>query len=153
MAHYPVNHHLRPMYRGLAALAGAYLVVFGVVGFITVGGDGLFGHPEDRILGQGGNLAWSILSLVIGAIVVGTTVLGNNKDTNAHRFLGWALMVIGSYELAVSRTDANFLDFSISTVVVTYLVGLALLTAGLYTKIERPENAGAPRQVREGRTA
>jgi hypothetical protein len=40
-----------------------------------------------------------------------------------------------------------------STVIVTYLAGLALILAGLYGKVAPQEQAGAPRQVREGRTA
>lgn len=153
MAHYPVNHPMRPLYRALAALAGLYLVLYGVVGLIMVSDGGLFGHPDERILGQGGNLFWSILSLLVGIVVLIATVLGRNIDTEVNRVLGWGLLAVGSYELAASRTDANFLDFSIATVVVTYLVGLALIISGMYIKTERLENAGASRQVREGRTA
>jgi uncharacterized protein DUF4383 len=153
MAHYPVNHPLRPLYRGLAAVAGLFLVLYGVVGLITVSGDGLFGHPDETILGLGGNLFWSILSLLIGVVVLAATVLGRNIDTEVNRVLGWALLAVGSYELATSRTDANFLDFTIGTVIVVYLVGLMLILSGLYTKTVRSADAGAPRQVREGRTA
>jgi hypothetical protein len=153
MAHYPVNHPLRPLYRALAALAGLYLVLYGVVGLIMVSDGGLFGHPDERILGQGGNLFWSIVSLLIGVVVLVATLVGRNIDTEVNRVLGWALLAVGSYELAASRTDANFLDFSIATVVVTYLVGLMLITSGLYTKTARSAETAAPRQVREGRTA
>lgn len=158
MAHYPVNHPLRPLYRGLAAVVGAYLIIFGVFGMIQTGGDGLFGNPDERVLGQGANLAWSILALLLGAVVVVATVLGRNIDTGVNRILGWTLLVIGTYELAVVRTDANFLNFTIATVVVTYLAGLLLITSGLYIKSESEERAGEPRQaresqVREGSTA
>ena len=61
--------------------------------------------------------------------------------------------MVGSYELGASRTDANFLKFTVATVVVTYLVGLVLILASLYGKSAPQELAGAPRQVREGRTA
>ena len=151
MAHNPVNHPLRPLYRALAGLAGVYLIVFGVVGLIVTSGHGLFGQPDDRVLGQGSSLFWSIASIVIGAVVLLVTVIGRNVDTEAHKYLGYGLMVIGSYELAVSRTDANFLKFTISTVVVTYLVGLVLLLAHLYGKVAPQSEAGAPRQEREGR--
>ena len=153
MAHNPVNHPLRPLYRALSALAGAYLVLFGVVGLIVTPGNGLFGQPDDRVLGQGANLFWSIVSLVLGAIVLIGVVIGRNLDVEIDKYLGWGLLVIGSYELAASRTDANFLKFTIGTVVVTYLVGLVLILSGLYTKTAPAENAGAPRHAREGRTA
>jgi len=153
MAHNPVNHPLRPLYRTLAALAGVYLIVFGLVGIIVTPGNGLFGRPDDRVLGQGASLFWSILSLLVGAVVVLVTVLGRNLDTEANKVIGWGLLVIGSYELAVSRTDANVLKFTIATVVVTYIVGLVLILAGLYTKVAPFPRIGAPRQVREGRPA
>ena len=90
---------------------------------------------------------------MVGAVVVVVTVIGRNLDTEVNKFIGWGLLVIGTYELAVSRTDANFLKFTVGTVVVTYLVGLTLILSSLYTKVEAPSEAGAPRQVREGRTA
>jgi len=143
MAHTPVNHPLRPLYRALAALAGAYLVVFGIVGLIVTPGNGLFGQPDDRVLGQGANLFWCIVSLILGAVVLVVTVLGRNLDTEVNKYIGWGLLVVGTYELAVSRTDANFLKFTISTVVVTYLIGLVLILSSLYTKAGTPEEERA----------
>ncbi|HET6532251.1 MAG TPA: DUF4383 domain-containing protein [Actinoplanes sp.] len=151
--HNPVNHPLRPLYRALAALVGVYLIAFGVIGIIVTPGNGLFGQPDERVLGQGANLFWCIVSLIIGAVVLAVTVIGRNLDTEVNKVIGWALLVIGTYELAVSRTDANFLKFTISTVIVTYLVGLALIMSAYYTKVAPPSEAGEPRQVREGRPA
>ena len=153
MAHTPVNHPLRPIYRAIAALVGLYLIVFGVLGFVLTADEGLFGRAGDRVLGQGTNLFWSIVSVVIGVAVLIATVLGRNLDVAVNTYLGWTLLVIGSLALAVIRTDANILDFSISTVIACYLAGLALIVAGLYGKVAPREDAGAPRQVREGRTA
>jgi uncharacterized membrane protein len=151
MAHTPVNHPLRPIYRALGFLAGAYLVGFGVVGLIVTSGEGAFGANGDRVLGQGTNLFWSIVSLIVGAVVLATTALGRNLDTEADKYIGWGLLAIGSYCLAAARTDANLLGFSITTVVVTYLVGLLLVMAGQYSKVAPPRQAGAPRQVLQER--
>ena len=153
MAHNPVNHPLRPIYRAIGGIVGLYFVVFGILGIIIAADEGLFGRAGDRVLFQGTNLFWSIVALLIGAIVLVATVLGNNRDVLVDTYLGWTLVVIGTFSLAVIRTDANFLDFSISTVIVNYLTGLALILAGYYTKVAPPEQAGAPRQVREERTA
>ncbi|MFB9358798.1 DUF4383 domain-containing protein [Actinoplanes nipponensis] len=149
MAHNPVNHPLRPLYRALGALTGIYLVLFGILGAITTAGDGLFGDSDERVLGQGTNLFWSIVTVLIGAIVLVATVLGRNSDTVVDKYFGWGLLVVGSYELAAIRTDANFLDFSVSTVVVTYLIGLVLIMAAYYSKVGPSEQTGAPRQARE----
>nr|WP_221375576.1 DUF4383 domain-containing protein [Actinoplanes polyasparticus] len=153
MAHTPVNHPLRPLYRALSFVAGAYLVVFGVIGLIQTSGESFTGASDVRVLGQGTNMLWSILAVVLGAIVLATAAIGRNLDVEANKYLGWGILVVGSYELATSRTDANFFGFTIATVVVTYLVGLVLITAGLYLKVAPQSEAGAPRQVREGRTA
>jgi len=151
MAHNPVNHPLRPLYRALSALAGAYLVLFGVIGVIVNAGDALFATTGERVLGQNANLLWSLVTLVAGAIVLIVTAIGRNLDTETDKYFGWALLVLGSYGLATGRTDANYLGVSIATVVVTYLVGLALITSSLYLKTAPTAETGAPRQVREGR--
>ncbi|MEV6345722.1 DUF4383 domain-containing protein [Actinoplanes sp. NPDC051851] len=153
MAHIPVNHPLRPMYRLAGFVAGAYLAVFGVIGLIATASDGFIGEPADRVLGQGVNLLGAVVSLVAGGLVLLATVVGRNVDVQIDKLLGWGLLVVGSYALATIRTDANFFGYSISTVVVTYLAGLVLITISLYSKVVPPSKAGAPRQVREGRTA
>lgn len=151
--HNPVNHPLRPMYRVLGLLAGAYLVLFGIVGMIQTSGEPFTGSTGIRVLGQGANMLSSIIAIAVGAIVLLATLVGRNIDVQADKFLGWGLLVLGSYELAFSRTDANFFGFTIATVVVTYIVGLLLITVSLYSTVAPPAAAGAPRQVREGRTA
>ncbi|MEU4237804.1 DUF4383 domain-containing protein [Actinoplanes sp. NPDC026619] len=153
MAHNPVNHPLRPIYRVVGFIAGAYLVVFGIVGLIQTSGDDFTGKSEHLVLGQGANLLLSIISLAVGAIVLIITAVGRNLDTVGDQYLGYGLLALGTYGLAFSRTDANVFGQNIATVIVTYLVGLALITVSLYSKVAPPAQAGAPRQVREGRTA
>ena len=153
MAHNPVNHPLRPMYRMLGLLAGAYLVVFGAVGLIQTSGGALTGSTGVRVLGQGSNTLSSIIALAVGALVLLATAIGRNVDVVVDKYLGWGLLVLGTYELAFSRTDANVFGFTIATVIVTYVVGLALITVSLYSTVAPPAAAGAPRQVREGRAA
>jgi hypothetical protein len=153
MAHNPVNHPLRPIYRALGFLVGAYLVVFGIVGLIRTSGHDFTGDIGVRVLGQQANLLWSIISLILGAVIVLATVIGRNADTETDRILGWGLLVVGAYGLATIRTDADFLGFSIATVVVNFLIGMVLITTALYSKVAPAAQAGAPRQVREGRPA
>jgi hypothetical protein len=137
MAHIPINHPLRPLYRTLSALVGIYLIVFGIVGFIVGAGDG------DRVLGQGANLLWSIVSLLIGVVVLVATVVGRNIDVKVNQYVGWGLVGFGTLALAVSRTNANVVDFTASTVIVTYICALILIMASLYGKVGSDEEARA----------
>jgi hypothetical protein len=57
------------------------------------------------------------------------------------------MLVVGTYGLATARTDANVLDFSIATVVVTYLLGLVLIMAGLYGKVGTEEESRAEQEA------
>lgn len=147
MAHYPVNHPLRPLYRALSGLVGIYLIIFGIVGVVVTSGDGLFGRAGHRVLGQGANLFWSIVCLILGVIVLVTTLLGRNLITETDRYVGWGLLVVGTYGLATARTNANVLDFTIATVVVTYLLGLVLIMAGLYGKVGTEEESRAEQEA------
>ena len=151
MAHNPVNHPLRPIYRGLGALAGVWLVLFGIVGIIVRSGDDFFATSGDHVLGLGLNMFGAIVSLVTGIVIVLATALGRNLDTEVYKFLGWGVLGVASYGLATSRTDANFLGFTIATVIVDYLTGLVLVLAGLYIKSAPESQTGEPREVREGR--
>ncbi|MDT5042051.1 MAG: hypothetical protein QOE51_3036 [Actinoplanes sp.] len=151
MAHTPVNHPLRPFYRTLGALSGVWLILFGVLGLIVNAGDDFFAVHAEHVLGQGANAFASILSLLTGAAILIVTAVGRNVDTEAYTFLGWGILVVGSYGLATGRTDANFLGYTMATVIVDYLVGLILVLAGLYIKSAPSAEAGVPRQVREGR--
>jgi hypothetical protein len=155
MGHTPVNHPLRPIYRALSALTGLYFVVFGVVGLIVTGGNPLFSTDTDigRVLGQGSNLGWSIASIILGAVILLGVVIGRNLDVAINTYLGWALLVVGTFSLAVLRTDVNIFNFTISTVIVTYIAGLVLIMAGYYSKIVAEKDAGTPRQVREKQAA
>ena len=49
MAHFPVNHPARPLYRVLAGLIGLYILVFGVYGRRPHLGQGLFGRGSDWV--------------------------------------------------------------------------------------------------------
>ena len=61
MAHTPVNHPARPIYRALGGLTGLYLVVFGVLGVVASAGNDVFAQDDTAVLGQGTNLGFSLL--------------------------------------------------------------------------------------------
>jgi hypothetical protein len=149
MAHNPVNHPARPIYRSIGGLTGLYLVIFGVFGLLQTSDAGFFDQDgETLVLGQGANLGYSVIALLLGLVVLIATGLGRNVDVFVDKWLGYGFMVLGLAELAVLRTDANYLNFTVSTCVVAMIVGLVLLMAGMYGKVGTEEEARAWRDAR-----
>ncbi len=139
MAHIPVNHHLRPLYRTAAALIGLYILVFGIVGVIQSAGTDLFERGDIVALGLRTNMAFSILSIVSGVVVLAGLGLGRNLDQQINYYGGLLFLVVPTLMMALLRTDGNILNFSITTVIVSYIIGMLLFAAGLYGKIGTEE--------------
>jgi Domain of unknown function (DUF4383) len=151
MSHFPLNHHLRPLYRALAGLTGIFLLVFGVVGFARTAGTELFAQDRDlTALGLTTNRAFAVLSVLAGLLVLGAAVLGRNVDRWVNLWVGPGFLIAGTAMLALLNTDANFLNSSVATAIVSYVIGLVLLTAGLYGKVGSAEDAHAEEEFRIG---
>ncbi|MEU8181752.1 DUF4383 domain-containing protein [Micromonospora sp. NPDC049044] len=148
MAHTPVNHPARPIYRAIGGLTGLYLVVFGVLGIIASAGNEILAQDDTRVLGQGTNLGFSLLSVLLGVVVLVGTVLGRNIDVAINQWLSYILMAISLASLAFIRTDANILNFSIVTVIVVMAIALVLLMVGMYGKVGSEEEAEAFHKAR-----
>ncbi|WP_431937436.1 DUF4383 domain-containing protein [Micromonospora sp. RP3T] len=135
MAHTPVNHPARPIYRAIGGLVGLYFVVFGGLGIIASAGNDFFAQDGTRVLGQGTNMGFSLLSILVGVVILVGTAIGRNLDVAVNQWLAYTLMVIGLAALAFLQTDANVLNFSIVTVIVVLTLSLVLLVAGMYGKV------------------
>lgn len=143
MAHIPVNHPLRPLYRTLAGLIGAYILVFGVIGLIQTWGDPLFDRGDVWVLGLRTNLAFAVLSIAYGLVLLGANLLGGNLGHLVNVGAGVLFMLAGMLMMTLMQTDANILNFSMSTVIVSLVFGLIVFTAGLYDKVGTSEEAEA----------
>ncbi|SCF37518.1 protein of unknown function (DUF4383) [Micromonospora viridifaciens] len=149
MAHTPVNHPARPVYRAIGGLVGLYFVVFGGIGVITTAGNGAFAQDDTlKVLGQGANLGFSLLSVVLGALILLGVAIGRNLDVVINQWLAYALMVLGLAGLAFLRTDANILNFSVMTVIVLLTLSVVLLMAGMYGKVGTDEEQEAWQKAR-----
>ncbi|TCB99740.1 DUF4383 domain-containing protein [Micromonospora zingiberis] len=135
MAHTPVNHPARPIYRAIGGLIGLYLVLFGLIGFFASSGDSFFGQGDTQVLGQGTNLGFSLLSVVLGAVVLAGTAIGRNLDVLINQWSAYLIMVVSLAGLAFLRTEANIFNLSVATVVVLMTLSLVLLMAGMYGKV------------------
>jgi hypothetical protein len=132
MSHIPVNHHLRPLYRALAVLVAAYVVVFGIVGVIQSADYEPFAQDHIIALGLRTNLAFSIASIAAGGLILLSVLVGRGLYYVMGLWGGAAFMVVGLAMLSLLRTDLNVLNFSIATVIVSFVIGMVLFSAGLY---------------------
>ncbi|WP_432985603.1 DUF4383 domain-containing protein [Dactylosporangium sp. CA-233914] len=143
-AHFPINHHLRPLYRLLSAVAGLYMLVFGVVGFVQTSGAPFFTRDEaEWVLGLRTNPAFSLLSLIAGVVVLGANIIGRNLAHQINQLAGIVLIVVGMAMLALMQTEANVLAFSMVNVIVTFILAAVVGTASLYDRVGSSHAAAA----------
>jgi Domain of unknown function (DUF4383) len=137
MSHLPVDHPLRGFYRGLALLTGVGLIAFGIAGWIQTSSLSFFDQTGKTVLYLSTNPAFSVLSLVVGIGVLVATVAGRNLDVAANTALGAVFLLAGLVMLCVIRTDANYLASSVRNVNVSFVVGMLLISHGLYGRVSR----------------
>jgi hypothetical protein len=136
MAHFPVNHQLRPLYRTLAGLCGVYVLAFGITALSRHGHVGIFAQRGvPAALGLHGNPAFAVLSIVVGAVLFAGAVIGRNVDRWINLAGGLVFLVAGMVMLTLLRTSLNLLGFTVATCVVSLVIGMVLLTAGLYGQV------------------
>jgi hypothetical protein len=143
MAHFPLNHPLRPLYRTLAGLTGLYILIFGCVGLTKTIGETLFARESNWALGLRTNLAFAIVSVIWGLIVLVANLIGGNVGHYTNLAGAVVFMVTGIFMLAFMQTPVNFLNFSVSTAILSLIFGVILLLAGMYDKTGTPESARA----------
>jgi uncharacterized protein YhhL (DUF1145 family) len=141
MAHFPLNHPLRPLYRTLAGLTGTYILIFGCVSLTRTVGGTLFSRDSTWALGLRTNLAFAIISVIWGLILVVANLIGGNIEHYTNLAGAVLFMVTGIYMVAFMQTAANFLNFSVSTAILSLVFGVLLLLAGMYDKTGSPELA------------
>lgn len=152
MPHFPLNHPLRPLYRALGGLTGAYVLLFGIVGLTRSVGDGLFARDGVWVFGMRTNLAYSIICVVIGVVVLAANALGGGLAHRVNQAASVLFLIAGIGMLSALQTEVNFLNFSVTTVVVSLVFGLVLLLASMYDKIGTSESAEAERVYRRSST-
>ncbi|NUR72748.1 MAG: DUF4383 domain-containing protein [Hamadaea sp.] len=136
--HAPVNHPLRPLYRTIAVVASLVTVAIGVIGFFGTSSNKYFAAGDGEVFGLlGMNPGHALLMIGSGVLVLLALLIGRNVDSVVSFLFGGALMAVGSIGLLIMRTDANFLNYRMSNVIVAYVIGSLLMAAGLYLKSGR----------------
>lgn len=150
MAHLPVNHPARPIYRVLATAVASYIFAFGIVGLVVSWGLPFFARGDIYALGLRTNPAFSMLSIVVGAVVLGAEVYGRNLDHFINLWGSIVFLVAGVVMMTLLRTDLNLLNFAMRDCIVSFVIGVVLLAAGLYGKVGPPEFKDAEDRIRHG---
>lgn len=137
--HFPINHPLRPLFRTLGGLVGLYSLTLGVVGLLRSGDAGVFQRQDlPRTFGLPVNPAFAVVSAVVGALVLAAALIGRDVDRGVNIAAGAAYIVAGLVLLTVLQTDVNVFGFTVGSCVVSFVLGLLALTAGLYGKVGPP---------------
>jgi hypothetical protein len=133
MAHIPVDHPLRGLYRTVATVTGLVLLVVGAIGLVkTAGHVDFFATHGERVLGLTMNPAFAVLNIAAGLVIFVAGLLGRNWDATVNLLGGILFLLAGGVMLCLLRTSLNFLAFSMTNVNVSFVIGTFLLAAGLY---------------------
>ncbi|GAA2991381.1 DUF4383 domain-containing protein [Streptomyces fulvorobeus] len=129
----PVDHHLARVYRYGAAFCGVVLLVFGCLGFA----DALspFDTSGDVIAGMTTNVALSVISTVVGLALIAGAVIGGNFASCLDMTIGALFLLSGFAHVFVLDKPANILDFGMTNVVFSFVMGLVILTFGMYGRV------------------
>ncbi|MEU6800323.1 DUF4383 domain-containing protein [Streptomyces neyagawaensis] len=131
--HLPVDHRLNRVYRVGAGLMGLFLVAFGILGLIDK--VGWFDTHGDEVAGLNTNGTLSVLSIAVGLLLLVGMVIGGNFASTLNMTLGVLFILSGFGNMALLDTDSNFLAFRIPNVLFSFVVGVLLMTFGMYGRV------------------
>lgn len=149
-SHLPMNHPARPVLRVVALLTALYVLAFGVFGLAETWGRPPFDRAELWALGLRTNPAFSVLSIAVGAVLVVGAVYGRNLGHFINLGAGVVFLFSGLAMMTLLHTEANLLNFAMRNCIVSFVIGLVLLLAGLYGRVGSEEEAYAEEQFRHG---
>jgi len=131
--HLPADHRLGTVYRYGAGLCGLALLVFGSLGFLN---DLEFlSTSGERVAGLSSNGLLSLISVVVAVVLIAGAVVGGNAASTVNMAVGTLFLGSGFVNLALLDTKANFLAFHMQNVMFSFVVGLMLLTFGMYGRV------------------
>ncbi|MGW0880516.1 DUF4383 domain-containing protein [Streptomyces sp. NPDC002671] len=131
--HLPVDHRLSTIYRIGAGLIGVFLVVFGILGVIDH--IGFFNTGGHTVAGLNSNGALSVLSICVGAVLLLGMAIGGNVASTLNMVFGALFVLNGFLFLGLLDTSQNFLAFKIQNVLFSFVVGILLMTFGMYGRV------------------
>lgn len=113
----------------------------------------MFSTNGGHVLGLSSNGLLSVISLVVGAVLIGAAVRGGRAASTVTVTVGAAFLLSGMANVLVLDTPLNVLAFGMSNVIFSLLAGAVLLFLGAYGRFpalhrrlafEQPLPAGTP---------
>ncbi|MFJ1969674.1 DUF4383 domain-containing protein [Streptomyces sp. NPDC087903] len=129
----PVDHKLAAVYRYGAALCGLILLAFGSLGFA----DRLspFATDGQHLAGMSTNGVLSLISAVVGLALIGGAIVGGNFASTLNMVVGTLFLLSGFAHIFILDRPANVLDFGMTNVMFSFVMGLVVLTFGMYGRV------------------
>jgi len=142
MLHSPPGSRLDLVHRIGAAVLGAGLCLFGILGFV----DRLtfLAVHGKVVLGLASNGLLSTISVVVGAVLIGAALRGGRISSTITVVVGLLFLLSGILNLAVLDTKFNLLAFRLSNVVFSVVAGMLLLFLGAYGRFSGGLSADNP---------
>ncbi|MET7986624.1 DUF4383 domain-containing protein [Streptomyces sp. NPDC005281] len=128
----PLDHHLAAVYRWGAAFCGVVLLVFGSLGFA----DEL--SPFDTngsVAGMSSNGALSLVSVTVGLVLIAGAFIGGNITSMLNMAVGTLFLLSGFVHIFILDRPANILGFGMTNVIFSFVMGLVILTFGMYGRV------------------
>lgn len=129
----PAGSPLSSFYRAGSGLLGMGLLLFGVLGLVNK--LRFFSTDGDRILGLSSNGLLSVISIVVGTVLIGAAAEGGVLASTVTATIGGLFVLSGLANLAVLNTGFNVLAFRVENVIFSLVVGMGLLVVGLYGRV------------------
>lgn len=158
----PLDHKLARVYRWGAAFCGVVLLVFGCLGFA----DSLspFDTGGAHLAGMSTNGVLSLVSVVVGIVLIAGAAIGGNIASTVNMTVGILFLLSGFVHIFLLDKPGNVLDFGMTNVVFSFVMGLIIVTFGMYGRVssrlshdnpywQRRHPAEAAREAEERRTA
>ncbi|MET7387530.1 DUF4383 domain-containing protein [Streptomyces sp. NPDC005529] len=129
----PVDHQLGAVYRWGAAFCGVVLLIFGSLGFA----DALspFTTDGNTVAGLSSNGALSLISVLVGAALIAGGVIGGNFASGLNMVVGTLFLLSGFVHIFILDRPANILGFGMTNVIFSFVMGLVILTFGMYGRV------------------
>ncbi|MFE7133363.1 DUF4383 domain-containing protein [Streptomyces sp. NPDC057638] len=157
--HLPVDHRLSRVYRVGAGIMGLFLLAFGILGLIDK--IGFFNTQGATVLGLNTNGSLSVLSILVGVLLLVGMAIGGNFASTLNMVLGILFIGSGFINLALLGTSFNPFAFRIQNVLFSFVIGVLLMFFGMYGRVSstlphdnpywkarHPEHARAEEELR-----